>query len=218
LRNLTLGALIVSVGTLAALPFRRSAPDVDRLPQPSIKHAVSVAPPLREGRRTNPPTKSPVEHSQSSEAVDPVAQLEAEIRAIDAFADPASPAYSWNKPSEPTKPQKALKPLTYEDLAVPLARPPLVQERFNAMGPPTSDSSEASKPALVASEDARRMRPLTMNDSDQQLVRTQALSPANKKVGQEARFTSPAERDVEPALPLPSEPAAPRQRYWIVQP
>ncbi|TWU33181.1 hypothetical protein Q31b_57890 [Novipirellula aureliae] len=238
MRILTLGALIVSVGTLAALPFRRSAPDVDLLPPPSIHDAVSVVSPSNAGRHAAVPVKSAVELSQTTkprETVDPVAKLEAEIRAIDAFADPASPAYSWNEASEPAKPQKVVKPLTYEDLAVPLARPPIIQERFNATEPGSVDSYAASKPVLAANENARRMRPLTINDSmnesangsSQPFVRTQtspraglsdASTSARNSIGQKAKFASSAERPTEPTLPLPVEPATPRKRYWIVQP
>lgn len=106
LRNLTLGVLIVSGGTLASLPFRRY-PTGD----------ASMVPPAVTG-----PAQSELDPSV----------LSAPIEADPAVFASLDSLPSWVPPSVPPRSRQLDIPLTYEDLAMPIDQPAVIENRFNA--------------------------------------------------------------------------------------
>ncbi len=107
LRTLTLGVLVVSGGTLLALPFRRHPATPD----------ASVAPAALSG-----PSQSALDTT-----------LEPQSRQTTAIADNTLDSLPvWN-PTPVVRQSRQLDiPLTYEDLALPIDQPAAIEQRFSA--------------------------------------------------------------------------------------
>ncbi len=166
MRNLTLGVLIVSGGTLAALPFRRVpdyvAPTTIDVPPGAVLNAAA-------GPATGPTHKmSNLVQLQASTVppslrTDFTEDLVLETTTIDAFDTESFESFSWNKHSESASRLshrgEAFKPLTYEDLAVPISRPSVVNDRYSATAPAFAQA-EAQRNAQVAGEAVAKMNPI----------------------------------------------------------
>lgn len=154
MRNLTLGVLIVSGGTLAALPFRRApeivAPEtIDLMPGSLLSAQTPQVPhPNRSSQGAVQSYASPVPPSLRTDLTE---DLVLETTTIDALETESFDSFSWNKPtiadSWANRRQQAYKPLTYEDLAVPISRPDVVNERFSATASAQQQSVERSRDA-----------------------------------------------------------------------
>ncbi|TWU38487.1 hypothetical protein Poly41_29630 [Novipirellula artificiosorum] len=170
--------------------------------------------------------------------IDPVAQLEAEMQALDGVSDPSTPAFAWNQRYEPAKRQETTKPLTYEDLAVPLTRPGIVEERFNAtasvfekreqlaaaprdgiakMQPmgltvsPPSVAVTSSEPSRDGGHEIGRVIPDSHSKPNAQLASASANPSATSA-------TNASVANTDPILPVSKSPSPERERFWIRQP
>lgn len=110
LRNLTLGVLIVSVGTLAALPFRRSSSNRENLDA-----AV----------RATGPTNTPLDFRTGEVTFNPATEVRASTI--------GSPAWMPQNITEPMHGERFIHmPESYSTEASELPRPKVVAERYSA--------------------------------------------------------------------------------------
>ncbi len=131
LRTLTLGVLIVSGGTLAALPFRRyqAIPDSSTSP-------VHVTGPTHSALQIDQLDAIAGDAFLPPQITD--AMLPGSILATHASAVGASGPQTQTRPPASQETTLASRkrrfdvPLTYEDLLLPIEIPGIVQERFNA--------------------------------------------------------------------------------------
>ncbi|WP_040770615.1 hypothetical protein [Novipirellula maiorica] len=154
MRNLTLGVLIVSGGTLAALPFRRApeivAPEtIDQMPGSSVNAQTSAGTVENHfSQGAAPSYGSPVPPSLRTDLTE---DLVLETTTIEAMDTESFDSFSWNKPhaseSWPSRRHQSYKPLTYEDLAVPISRPDVIQDRFNATASAQQHTEQQSRDA-----------------------------------------------------------------------
>ncbi len=243
LRNLTLGVLIVSGGTLAALPFRR-------VPNQRGPHDASV--------RATGPTFTPLDTSSVEVNFDRPAQVPATVIG----------SRPWQMPvvTEPMHGERFIQmPDTYSEDMTPLPRPQIVAERYSAsvqyQTEAMSDRQASDRASVMSGDLAYSMSrpsygPLVGNpeqlaraDTDPRESRfselatrvdasaastnspppasqlaTDSLATApritpssNRTAGFTHESNSVDEPAVEPAPPLP--PAQPeRPRLWIRQP
>ncbi|TWU02053.1 hypothetical protein [Neorhodopirellula pilleata] len=238
MRNLSFGALIVLVGFVAALPFRKVPP------HGSADADASLA--------TGPSTGLVVTGENVS--LDPLAPMSPTISA-DTVATPwshvASPMLmtperpvSRSRSTDSVHPQMAARipsdaqssprrdlrlPLTYDDLAVPLVTPGYVDERYSAIAKPATGS-----PAVDASP--TKFEPLAMTnaavseatdapfqqfDSQPPSVLASRETPTGKP--STVPFVS-AKPSIEGRLASDTRPASQetdrddRPRHWIRQP
>ena len=171
MRNLTLGALIVAGGLLAALPFRRvsvppSADDPNRLATgPTSSLTISSEPAWPQVAMESSAEASP---ELSPEASPGPSFVGGRPGAGNSVADrPAGIGMVGNAPSQPyvadrmwpqaipsaakTRARRSpMLPLTFEDLAVPLETPHYTDQRFDAVAPP--QTSTAGRPTAGAGE------------------------------------------------------------------
>ncbi|GAA5505029.1 hypothetical protein [Novipirellula caenicola] len=154
MRNLTLGVLIVSGGTLAALPFRRApeivAPDtIDQMPGSLLNTQTSVA--AGQNRLSPEAARSYGSPVPPSLRTDLTEDLVLETTTIDAMDTQSFDSFSWNKPSVTeswaSRRHQAYKPLTYEDLAVPISRPDVINDRFSATASAVQQAQQQSRDA-----------------------------------------------------------------------
>ncbi|MGI9475027.1 MAG: hypothetical protein ACR2NZ_26075 [Rubripirellula sp.] len=220
MRTLTLGVLIVSGGTLAALPFRRyqAIPDASAVPTQVTGPAQSAldSPPV--GRRSNAVVhETPDEHDLRGAVL-------------------ANHIPVWQQSSVPTPSQRQLDiPLTYDDLAVPIAQPKPIQDRFNATAAVRQKQVERERVAslempametLVASQQQELQRVI-----DSVAVNSPAAggSLASTNLGSSPFAASNgasstasrgpmAAQSAQRLDPLPATIPEQRQRHWIRQP
>lgn len=162
LRTLTLGVLIVSGGTVAALPFRRyqAIPDSSTTPvhvtgptnsalQMSAANAIS-------GAAFAPP--------QMAEAILPGSILATHSENTGVSRNQHEDLNSSDRipPLANTTPAHG-GPLTYEDLVLPIEMPDIVQQRFNATAAVKSIQMENEH---FANADKSRMEPMTATSPD----------------------------------------------------
>jgi len=180
LRNLTLGTLIVVGGTLAALPFRRSQPI-----EPQIPAVPTIAPafPTLQGMLVDDREPKP-------EWID---RIIPEVR---------TPPAAWHQPRELSA------PLTYEDLAVPISKPLLIEQRFNATAPVPRPHQGRLEVNLASSE----MGPRTSEDEAPTSHSILDGNEVSKTILDSANL---AEMRLEQ---LPKRKEAQREHFWIRQP
>ena len=162
LRTLTLGVLIVSGGTLAALPFRRyhAIPDSSTTPV----HATGPTNSALQMGATSPPSEAAFAPPQMAEAVLPGSILATHSENF---------GVSGMKPENPNSPDRVSSlantmpshgaPLTYEDLVLPIQMPDIVQRRFNATAAVKSIQMEKERVAEIKKS---RMEPMTATSSE----------------------------------------------------
>ncbi|MCG8653095.1 MAG: hypothetical protein MI861_24865 [Pirellulales bacterium] len=213
MRTLTLGVLIVTGGTLAALPFRRHQVIPD----------ASLAPLQATGPTQLELTDTRLEMLVGVENQDPLNTL-----AAASHATASRP--TWNPPTE-SQPRRISIPLTYEDLAVslrqsqPATAPPTAaapRQEMSSNGPQPHTASTPSPGIAVP-----RMETLALSPTDPAEATktrpapaptTTAASNAPATVPPSATLASTTSR-TEVIEPLPPAQSAPqRQRFWIVQP
>ena len=126
MRILTLGVLIVAVGTLAALPFRRYQPNMVATVDP-VQGEQSAQQSGTVWNRVSGGNQAPGWESGPVWASGPTASILRTTTAEPAgyAADTSPPAHARNVPTAQTRPPLRLQrsinmPLTYEDLAVPI--------------------------------------------------------------------------------------------------
>lgn len=160
----------------------------------------------------------------------------------DAFDADSFETYSWNQKSVPVASRDGMRPLTYEDLAVPLSRPPMIEERFGATV--SAYEKKLERDAIAVNAPPSPMHPLegkvefeprpidsiyrqgaieqlvSMGEgasahpvSNQPVMTSDVSSPR-----QNATFASNGKRETPPSLPVPEHPAVERTRQWITQP
>lgn len=127
MRILTLGVLIVSAGTLAALPFRRyqTVPDASSGPV-----------------QATGPTQSAVDHSRL-----PALAVDDAVAApqIDEFLEQVP----LHQAAAASRREHVSAPLTYDDLAVPINQPRYIRERFSATAGADAANPQPTIQALV---------------------------------------------------------------------
>ena len=162
MRTLTLGVLIVSGGTLAALPFRRyqAIPDSSTSPV----HVTGPTSSALQMDAANAISSGAFGPPQMAEAILPGSILATHSKNIGVSGTQQGDQKSSDRiPSlANTKPAHG-GPLTYEDLVLPIEMPDIVQQRFNATAAVKSIQMEKES---FAKTDKSRMEPMTANSSD----------------------------------------------------
>ncbi len=194
MRILTLGALIVATGTLAALPFRR----YQAIPQSS--------PPTD----ATGPTQSTLFGLDFETVVkDPAAEAELPSLALPQVED-------WERTQRQIR-----MPLTYDDLAIPLTLPPSFHDKFSATARSQATGTTETTPGLRTPEPRMEPAVVATESSSARQGRAGSLlvtEPASTTSGE----TKPAElisaTEVVRRVPEPLPQAPPRPRHWIHQP
>lgn len=212
MRTLTLGVLIVSGGTLAALPFRRYQVIQDASAVPT-----QVTGPSQSALRSNPPEDSGSE----------IQQLPS-IAEVETLMDLSPEAPSFGNVGRPAPRRHVDIPLTFDDLAVPIDQPKPVQDRFNATAAVQQRQPADSINGLVMPS-IESLPP--MQQQEFQRVR-EATLPASKQTGATAAgrlASTPSSSgasllDSTPHFSNPNlsnstaSPQEDRERFWIRQP
>ena len=157
MRTLTLGVLIVSGGTLAALPFRRyqAIPDSSSTPV----HATGPTDSALKMGAINPISGPAFTPPQMADAMIPGSILathsdaaveDPDLNSLDRIANLSKTGRSPDAP------------LTYEDLVLPIEMPDIVQQRFNATAAVKSIQMEKER---LADTPTPRMEPMTAASS-----------------------------------------------------
>lgn len=238
MRNLTLGILIILGGFVAALPFRRS------VPSPSTDAIDSH-------RATGP--SSDLAMTDDAVPFDPLFETPGAIRMPQPThslpGSPASLASAMRSPEAPqgipsdavARPRRDLRlPLTYDDLAVPLATPHYTDGRFDALtgqqahdrGTPAVPVADRPGPAMPgpAMPRPRAFEPMRFTSGESRATERapapwempgnlpeSILDDSSEAQGDAAPRTaarSVSTRTVDD--PPPSVPS--RERHWIRQP
>lgn len=217
MRTLTLGVLIVSGGTLAALPFRRYQENPDASNEPvqvtGPSESILDVPALVIGN--GPPTPSGFAASDLS---------------LDALA---SEAPTWQGNRFPAGRDKVIRadrrqidiPLTYEDLAAPLDEPFAMQQRFSA----TVSSREKQLQRERAAEMVMPSMESLAIDQQRELDRIAQSFDAKTRFDADTRIGTESQGKASASLAsttsreagedrLPVADTAARSRHWIRQP
>ena len=231
LRILTITVLILSIGIVAALPFRRTAvpestaESVVANPEPLVAQDLVVDPwpwvPETVGAECSPPTETPFRDAPGAVPRESDRLSRAEIRRT-AGSPPKVPA----SPARPESPALAASPEPADDLAgrspsrdgyeawmIPIDESPLLRQRFaatmvpesdGASARPTADGSTAETPSggAVAWKTVSLDRSAPGPDQDDE--------PWVKPPSDPSYSFTPARDDT------PSRPAS--ERHWIRQP
>lgn len=229
MRNLTLGVLIVTGGTLAALPFRRSPaiPDASLHASPG---SVQATGPFQSSLE-NAPVQ--VADMQSNRAVVHSFSHQ-EIPGLSEFMGEQDPSLDLVA-AAPQRNDNAVRPLTYEDLMAPIVRPQRVQDRFEAIAsmrdaavaprgpdPPkvvrsetgmTSDVTQSQQPAQSLDlQFEERFTSVDVATENRLAASTSALGTLASSVRADApEIPQLPEPSTQNTLPV-------RHRHWIVQP
>jgi hypothetical protein len=249
LRNLTLGVLIVTGGTLAALPFRRSPaiPDasthftesptqatgtLDSALDSTAKLAAEFASPHTTpvhvaGSRGSQLSRSSAKHLSGQE-----------IPGFNEFIREQSPAEASDYVMTDRR-ASAIKPLTYEDLMAPIARPESIKDRYQAIAAVGSEVPTRSEGLAMGSRPIERLVPELRSELQQrftsikprEILQSGPSEPSNEgraggSLASSINSSSMVSRSMIPRTPsLPDLSQAPvsdqpnqRQHHWIVQP
>ena len=187
LRTLTLGVLIVSGGTLAALPFRRyqAIPDASNSP-------VHVTGPTNSALRMGQVDALTHDTFHPPQITD--ALLPGSILASHSTADETTPPEAHAQPPAdqastlPSRKRRPDVPLTYEDLVLNIEIPEVVQDRFNATAAVQSIQKEKER---LANQRPPRMETMVENQSPS--VTGDAAFASSPTVG-ETRILQPGSR------------------------
>ena len=201
MRTLTLGVLIVSGGTFAALPFRRyhGIPDASATP-------VQVTGPTHSALDAAEPGSGVFNALATGESPgDAVAELEGL----------AAKLPSWSEAVAPQPPRRVDIPLSYEDLAQPIDPPVAIEERFNA-------TSTVREKQLQRERVAGLVMPAMESLAVAQQQQLQQAADSLSAVGAQtppasASLASTSSRD-QHLERLPRAEPVERDRHWIRQP
>ncbi len=209
MRTLTLGVLIVTGGTLAALPFRRYQ---------SIRDASSG--PVQ--------TTGPTESALGSSKLEMLVDLNASEARRDASpVDILAMELSAGAASTPPPNRHVSIPLTYEDLAVPIDHPDAIAQRFNAAVGlnPTVDAHQVPlQDEQSAGLVMPRLESLTLSQQDEIQSLVSVIDARNTTVQADTGViprsatlasASSRERNIQR---FPASESSPREKHWIRQP
>jgi hypothetical protein len=200
LRTLTLGVLIVSGGTLAALPFRRyqAIPDASSAPL-----------------QVTGPSQSALDSPQldSVEAGSPPGGAAGE-KVVDSGLLVAT-SRQWTEPVVPRAPRQIDIPLTYEDLALPIDQPSAIQQRFNATARAREKQLERKRIAELVMPAMESLAVSQQQQLERAAAASNTQSETTRATGTLASSTSSPDRRLEQ---LPEVAPAERERHWIRQP
>jgi hypothetical protein len=230
---LTLGVLIVTGGTLAALPFRRSPaiPDASLQTRPDAVHATG---PLESALEIVPGQVAamhpdrPTVHSVLHQEIPGLNEFMGEPERLQDLVAAA-----------PRGPNNAARPLTYEDLMAPIVRPQSVQDRFQAIASVRDTVIQNTAIQNTAAETGQPQPPTVVRSESE----TSDINATRRTIEFEERFASVnATTESRPSAPtraagtlassmlsdapeIPQLPGAStentlpaRRRHWIVQP
>ncbi|MDA8746227.1 hypothetical protein N9N28_16510 [Rubripirellula amarantea] len=225
MRTLTLGVLIVTGGTLAALPFRRATvvPDASSVPTQATGPMESIL--------DAPPVHQLVSQLDDGEKLVLLNEVESAGDASIAFTD-----YSIRRPRQTQRrPSRIDAPLTFEDLLEPIERPDSTKERLGAIAE-ISDQKRSQDRLAVMDVAPSTAPPTIMPVVAPTTERFVALEPtreypSSRAAGSLASAKPSYDMPVETAspsplrfqdrsletLPKPEVDAAPK-RHWIMQP
>ena len=207
LRTLTLGVLIVSGGTLAALPFRRyqALPDASSAPVQVTGPRQSALDDAAKMDAITPETLNPVTRSLAEVDAPPPPHPDP-VRVLATTLAPKSVRI------EPDRRQVDI-PLSFEDLSQPIVPPAPIEQRFNA-------TARVRQKQLTREHAAGLVMPamesLALSQQEELSRVVESVNQTKtRRVESSLASTQSRESDVQP---LPERAAAERQRYWIRQP
>jgi hypothetical protein len=198
LRTLTLGVLIVSGGTLAALPFRRyqAIPD-------SSTNPVHVTGPTNSALQMRPPdaiTQDAFRPPQASDAMRNGSILATHSPAIEAARQQPRPQDGILAPRQ----RRSDVPLTYEDLMLPIEMPAVVQERFNATAAVKSIQMEKER---LANKELPRMEKMVATQTQPSAAATDSMFASSTPSVAEQRVMQPGAASADAVLPTLAQPS-----------
>ena len=207
MRTLTLGVLIVSGGTLAALPFRKyqAIPDASSAPA-----------------QVTGPTQSALDQSDNSVLVTndspakepPKPTTEEKFVALDtAFLPSNLPPWQPNAPL-PTSRSSEI-PLTFDDLAFPIEPPPPIAQRFNATVPIREQTLEQERVSALVMPAMEQLAATQQLELKQVAESVRTLSDRLNESRATGSLASSRDTGAET---LPDETPGNRDRHWIRQP
>ena len=207
LRTLTLGVLIVSGGTLAALPFRRyqAIPD-------SSTNPVHVTGPTNSALQMGPPdaiTQDAFRHPQASDAMPPGSILATHSPAIEAARQQPRPQDGILA----SRQRRSDVPLTYEDLMLPIEMPEVVQERFNATAAVKSIQMDKER---LANKELPRMEKMVATQAQPPAAATDSMFASRTPSVAEQRVMQPGAASADAVLPTLAQPT--RAQPTLAQP
>ena len=249
MRNLTLGVLIVCGGTLAALPFRKSPdPITASADDIAIQLSSGIASPVDPTSAINPriaitPNRSNIIRQDGKYASDAANidtdktddskekqfgqfdiahEVETSLQQSEIFTTANSAfSYSWNQPPSGQSERLARRPLTYDDLAVPLAQPAMIDQRFAAT---TNVRQRKSMHSGVMTDQIARMHQSEIKIDPQTNASQRVASIKESPKHRNAALASSTKRDggsgptSESTLPQAAHLEQQRERLWIRQP
>lgn len=240
-RNLTIGALVLLGGTVAALPFRRTDDPESDLRSPEFATGPSSA--IQAGRELVDFSAAEFVPSNADRMRPPLVTPETSRGLPHRPTEAASVAASTPRMIASNVDAQARRdirlPLTYQDLAVPVQDPTYIQQRFGALA---SQSDSASQPA----PQAKRIAQPVSQDAFQPLVvrqqiQTEGPTPWQVASNEPVSILQDAPQldiaPVRPTVPSTQQPLVPgrlasdrhatrptgtandsRTRHWIRQP
>lgn len=226
MRNLSFGALIVVVGFVAALPFRKSPPpgmtdaDASLATGPSMGLVVtdeSVSFDRLVRAETQDPTGTNNSRRAGSQATLPMTSESPTL-------PPRHPQLTARIPSNAqSSPRRDLRlPLTYDDLAVPLVTPGYVDARFGAVAKAPSSSPAIDPPSTKFERLSLSNATATSEPVDAPFQRFDTQPPSVLATDPEPVLA--AKPSIEGRLASDARPAVKkdvadeRPRQWIRQP
>ena len=208
LRTLTLGVLIVSGGTLAALPFRRyqAIPDSSTSP-------VHVTGPTHSALQMGQLDAIAGDAFLPPQITD--AMLPGSILATHASAGKATGPQAQTQPPATQEATLASRkrqfdvPLTYEDLVLPIEVPGVVQERFNATAAVQSIQMEKKR---MANKAQPRMETIVATEKQTPDETTDSVFASSTPNVGEPRIMQPGSASASAMHPRVAQPnLAPRE-------
>jgi hypothetical protein len=205
-RNLTFGALVLVVGTVAALPFRRASVDTD---PDRTKSTLATGPVSELAISNNSVTydqlymtpESTAATSASHSYGGPPASLASEFRSANQLRGIPSGAQP--------QPRRDLRlPLTYDDLAVPLSTPHYTDGRFEAFaGQKSGPQAPAQSPDQFAND--ARFQPLPVTAAPPSAPARSPWEIASDLPGSILDPAAPPQHTTARPPEQPTEPAPP---------
>ncbi|QDT06210.1 hypothetical protein K227x_46180 [Rubripirellula lacrimiformis] len=192
MRNLTLGVLIVTGGTLAALPFRR--PSVD--PAPSTEWGDATG-----------PTESALDASLRSDiAASGSGDIELPL--------PGSLPVWGREPRPKPAPRRVDVPLSFDDLMVPIDQPDPIRQRFAATAEVRAADLERQRVAAIEMPSLDAVAPAMQDELrrrlTQQSVQPQSASPFTP-ISPSTPFPATSyQASSHPAMPHPTMDGTPQ--------
>ena len=212
MRILTLGVLIVSGGTLAALPFRKyqAIPDASSAP-------AQVTGPTRSA--LDPADSSVLVTNDSPANTPPSNSPEGRFVPLDTSLLDTAVLTSNLPPWQPNAPSPTLRnadiPLTYDDLAFPIEPPPPIARRFNATVPIREQALEQERVSALVMPAMDQLAVTQQLELQQVAESVRTLSDRLNQSRAKGSLASSRDANVDR---LPDDTLVDRDRHWIRQP